>query len=537
MWVVFAPVFFTGFGVILAGRGDPRLVNYTLEHGFRWMIQHPVHLSFWDPPLFFPFPNVSAFTDVLLGSGLLYWPWRLLGCQPDLSFLLWILGVCCANFVASYWLLRSGFGFVPAAASVGAYLFTFGSIRMKIGHLQLLPQFWVVLGVIALLAVFDHQTSPPRRRVFIAVLATTAVLQAYTAFYTFYFFCLLLLLVLLIALVRSRTRVPLLAMIRRHTVTLVLTVGVALLALLPLATHYLEAYAIVGSFKLNPEMVPRPYSWLLLGPRNMMYGSIQRAGGSLAHLIHSAQSNGLGAVTLLTSLAGLYVLRRRQAVVLLALATAILLALAMSYGDFTPWRFIRAWVPGAGAIRELGRISMVLLLPACIGLSAAVQRLGKRWLGMPTVLLVVVCVAEQAQRVSYVDRGHERSQARAIVEQVPARCTAFYLVCVGPGSCRNAMDDAMVTQLLSDVPTVNGRYGRYPPGFELRSNVVGTTADRQKLEAALTSWSSRHNLTADDICWVEYPGYTRPEIGRRCLWPSWRCLKTLCRSSANPRRR
>ena len=236
MWVVFAPVFFTRFGVVPGGRGDPRLVNYTLEHGFRWLIRHPVHLSFWDPPIFFPYPNVSAFTDVLLGSGLLYWPWRLLGCQPDISFMLWVLGVCSANFVASYWLLRSCFGFVAAASSVGAYLFTFGSIRMaNIGHFQLFPQFWVLLAVIAVMVIFHDHASAARRRVFIALLAAAVVLQAYTAFYTFYFFSLLLLLVILIALVNSTTRAPLLEMIRRHAVTLAFTVTVALIALLPLA--------------------------------------------------------------------------------------------------------------------------------------------------------------------------------------------------------------------------------------------------------------------------------------------------------------
>ncbi len=139
MLIVFAPVIFTGFGAVHGGRGDPRLVNYTLEHGFRWLVRYPVHLSFWDPPIFFPYPNVSAFTDVLIGSGLLYWPWRLIGCQPDTSFLLWILCVFSANFAVSYWLLRSCFRFSTAASSAGAYLFSFGSIRMaNFGHLQLL---------------------------------------------------------------------------------------------------------------------------------------------------------------------------------------------------------------------------------------------------------------------------------------------------------------------------------------------------------------------------------------------------------------
>jgi hypothetical protein len=521
MWIVFAPVFFTWFGVVPGGRGDPRLVNYTLEHGFRWLTRHPVHLSFWDPPIFFPYPNVSAFTDVLLGSGLLYWPWRLLGFQPDVSFMLWVLGICSANFVASYYLLRSCFSFAAAASSVGAYLYTFGGIRMaNISHFQLLPPFWVVLAVIAALTIFHTHTSAARRRVFIAVLAAAAVLQAYTAFYTFFFFLLLLFLVLLIALAKNTTRAPLFEMIRRHAIMLALIMAFAFMVLLPLAHHYLEAFSVFGSYGLKLDNVPRPYSWFLMGPRNILYGSLQQPGGFFAHLKHPMQSNGLGVATLMASLTGLYFLRRQRAVVLLTLATAVLLAIAMSYGSFTPWQLVRAWVPGAGAIRALGRVSMVLLLPASIGLSAAVQRLGTRWLGIPAVVLAVICASEQVHRATWVDLEHERSQAQAIVERVPSDCTSFYLVCVGPDSCENSKDDAMWTQLLSDVPTVNGRYGHFPPDYELRTKVVRSSAEKQSLEAALERWSSLHNLAPDEICWIEYPGYTKPGGEERWPWPS-----------------
>jgi len=530
MIVVFAPVFFTGFGVVSRGRGDPRLVNYTLEHGFRWLIRHPVHLSFWDPPIFFPYPNVSAFTDVLLGSGLLYWPWRLLGCQPDISFLLWILCIFSANFAASYWLLRSRFGFAVASSSVGAYLFTFGSIRMaNIVHFQAHPQFWVLLSVIAVLFIFDINTSSVQRRICIAVLAASIVLQAYTSFYTFYFFSLILLLVILISLVRSSTRAPLLEMVQRHAVTLTLTMIVALTAISPLVFHYLEAYGIFGDYNLNMDWVPRPYSWLLMGPGNIIYGSLQQAGGYFAHLKHATQSNGVGMATLLASLTGLYFMRRRPAIVLLTLATAILLSIAMSYGGFTPWHLVRALVPGAGAIRALGRISMILLLPMSIGLSAAIQRLGTRWLGIPAVLLVAVCVAEQVHHVSWIDMGHERSHAQAVSKRVPSRCKAFFLVCVGPCQCKNVHDDAMWTQLLSNVPTVNGRYGHYPPGYKLRRKDLENFPDKQTIETALTKWSSLHNLLPEDICWVEYQGYTHPGKDKRYSWPSLRCLKQLLR--------
>ena len=41
-------------------RGDTRLVQWFLEHDWRWLIRDPQHLRFFDPPMFFPAPNTLA---------------------------------------------------------------------------------------------------------------------------------------------------------------------------------------------------------------------------------------------------------------------------------------------------------------------------------------------------------------------------------------------------------------------------------------------------------------------------------------------
>jgi len=526
MWIVFAPVLATWFGVGLSYRGDPRLVNYILEHGYLWLTRQPPHLSFWNPPVFFPYPNVSAFTDVLIGSGFLYWPWRLLGLDPETSLVLWQLAVFSANFGVSYVLLRSCFSFSRGSSSLGAYLFTFASIRMcNIGHLQLFPQFWIALGALATLKIFDPTSRTRQQRLFIAVLAAALVLQAYTAFYTFYFFSLLLLVSVLIALCVTATRAPLVASVRRHAATLAFVIVIAALALLPLTLHYLEAASVLGDYQLNLEMIPHPCSFFLMGPRNIVYGALQHGGAPFAELNNPNQSNGLGLVTMAVTLAGLVLLRRRLSVMLLVLATAVLLVIAMRFGDFTLWQLMRSWVPAAGALRAVGRISMLLLLPASIGLSAAFERLGTRWFGIPAVLLALVCAAEQVHRVAWIELEHERAEAQAVSERVPAECSAFYLVCVGPADCRHVNDDALWAQLGSATPTINGRYGHSPPRFRLQHAIASTPAQSQELRAALEQWCTRHDLALEDVCWVEYPGFRRPGEVRLHRWPPFKSLK------------
>jgi hypothetical protein len=182
-----------GLAVMHVGLGDPRLVNYTLEHGYRWLSRVPAHASFWNAPLFHPHPNVSAFTDTLLGLGPFYWPWRLLGAAPDTAFQLWMLSVWSLNFFAAYLLLRRSIGARVPGASLGAYVFAFGSRQLNyFAHQQLVPLFYVVLGVVALFWIFGERVTDKRRRAGIVLLALVVVLQAYSAYYPLFSFGLLL---------------------------------------------------------------------------------------------------------------------------------------------------------------------------------------------------------------------------------------------------------------------------------------------------------------------------------------------------------
>lgn len=530
--IAFGPVLLTGLGVVLSGRGDPRLVHYILEHGYRWLGGWAHHERFWDPPLFHPYPNVSAFTDVLLGAGPFYWPWRWLGGDPDVSLGLWILTVCAANYAAFWWFLRRQFGFEALAAAVGAYLFAFGSIRMaNLGHLQVLPQLWVVLGVAAGFAVFDPGSAAVRRRWGIVGFAAAMVLQTYTSFYTAFAFALLSLLIAAVALTRKSTRAIFLGRLREHAPTLVLTGIATAIAMWPIASHYLSAYATFGDYGLDVDNVPRPYAWLLMGPRNLVYGAIQRAGGLLADLRHPNQSNGLGFVTLLAVGLGLYRLRANRSVRLLAAATLLFMLLATAYDSVVPWHVVRAVLPGAGAIRAVGRLGMVLLVPASICLAAAVDWANERWSRPWVAILLALVVVEQAHGTRWIDTGYEQAHIERLVQRMPSDCEAFYLVCRGPNPCRSVHEDAMWMQLATGTPTINGRYGHRPPGFELGKPEATSALRKRELASALDRWAVRYALDRDRLCLVESPGYVGSDPRKVFPWPTWGAVRSALASS------
>ena len=94
----------------------------------------------------------------LLGTGPLYWIWRIVRVPPDLAYAFWLLGVSSLNFLTAFLLLRKIFDRSPAASGFGAFLFSFASMRLAhVGHPQLLAGFYLILVVYGAIRAFREQ--------------------------------------------------------------------------------------------------------------------------------------------------------------------------------------------------------------------------------------------------------------------------------------------------------------------------------------------------------------------------------------------
>ena len=106
MLVAFYPALLSGFRNLQLGYGDPRLVNYILEHSWLWVTGHPLNDSFWSPPVFYPAANVGAYSDTMVGSGPIYWLFRGLGAGPGYALQLWMMSCLSLCFLFTYIFLR-----------------------------------------------------------------------------------------------------------------------------------------------------------------------------------------------------------------------------------------------------------------------------------------------------------------------------------------------------------------------------------------------------------------------------------------------
>ena len=514
--VVYHRQILTGLQLMQTVPYDVRHLNYVLEHGYRWAVGSELDSALWSPPVFYPETNTAAYSETLLGLVPFYAPWRLLGFAPDTSVQLFSMLLATLNFAAGALFLRRCAGTGIASSSAGAFLFSFASSRaLKLGHMQLIPQFFTLGAIYALFRVFGGEGDARSRRKWIWIFCAAIVAQLYAGFYLAWFLGFGLAMAALWALALPSMRRPLTARLREQWRPWAAAAALSALALVPMAVHYLGAARQLGmrEYQTVESMLLRPQAWVNHGPHSWLYGSIQRLDPIRRMPFEWEQRMGIGMVAPLLALYGLWRGRRRPLVQILILATATMLLLATRWpGGFTLWRWVYELVPGAAAIRAVARIGLMALIPASLGLAIAVDDLRRRW-PLPVLALIgLLCLVEQGQTRESYSKQQIRREVAALAQRIPEDCQAFYYSPLRREKMYVARRhlDAMWASLATGIPTVNGYSSNLPPGWQpLLSNVVETPAAEARLRGHLERWLDSHG--AEQICWIKADP-ARPEI-------------------------
>ncbi len=511
LFSAYYPTLLSGFRQVQPNPGDPRLLTYVLEHGFRWLTRWPLHEGLWAPPFYFPTPDAGAFTDVLLGMGPLYWIWRWLGMAPDTAYQAFTLGVATLNFVAGYAFVRVAAGASASASAAGAFLFAFANSRTAhVLHQQVMAGYLPVLAVLCLVLLFRAE-SLRERRIWTGLFFACWVVQMWSAFYWAWYLVFCLFLAAVWAVASPRWRPGLVRTLRETGWAIPVAAVGAVLLTLPLVLAYLGAASQVGFRDFDIDVLPhtaRLASWLYMGTPNLVYGLLQGSPPFQALPGPVEQQLGVGLVTTAVALWGLWAHRTSNLVRLLAVVGITLVVLSTVFpGGVAPWRWVHAVFPGAGAIRAPARSGVVLLLPLALGFGLALSRLEGRGRFLLAAALLAVCAIEQVRYQPSYDKLEARAQAATIRDALPSGCATFYMVNRAAPGARLAYEpwkyhlDAMSAQLDLDIPTVNGYSGLQPSGWRpLYVNTVRTDDDEARLRAALDTWLEGRGAPA---CMVE----------------------------------
>ena len=354
---------------------DTRFNMYVLEHGYRWLAG--LDKSFWSAPFFYPAQNVIAYSDNHLGTFLFYSVFRILGVSRETAFQLWAVTLFTLNYLVTWIVLRKQ-GFHPVGAIAAAYLFTFTLIMAmatQYGHLQLAARFMVPIAF--WMATRFLQTGQAK---YLHWLLAACAYQIYIGIYIGYFlvlsigsFCFVLFLLrrqwnAVRAFIKTA---ELSAIVRRACAYAASCIGFVLVLLL-VAIPYYETQREIGHtpWWMVVSFLPRWQSYFHAGTSYVWGTNILQRLVHLGDNLSNEHTMFVGALPFLAVVVFLYLSRKstitglENEIGLAMLGSVVLLAALTFYSSgFTFYRYIWAYLPGAGGIRAVSRIMLVLIYP------------------------------------------------------------------------------------------------------------------------------------------------------------------------------
>ena len=195
----------------------------------------------------------------------------------------------------------------------------------------------------------------------------------------------------------------------------------------------------------------------------------------------------------------------------LAIGTVVSLLTILAFRNTdTLWWYIYAWFPAGTAIRAVGRIGILMLIPAAVGLASALDRLEGRRRGKLAIALGLACVAEQSLAFPTFDKFTKRADVAAIASRVDRDCEAFYVFPLNQEhDSYERQVDGMWAGISTGKPSVNGYPASYPRDWRLLSGPshafgepIDPEVDLHRVEDALKTWAADRGVSPGRIGWV-----------------------------------
>jgi hypothetical protein len=445
----------TGLDRVQADPGDSRFIAFLLEH---WNNVLHGRADWRSPPIFWPVRGTLAYSDGLVGMGIVHSALRTgLGVFAAMNAQLILLSL--ATFAAAYALFARGFGLSVLAATLGAYFFAFSWPRFaQLVHVQL--QFTALLPLLLLLALECVRDGRALTRcgfvwriwTFITLLA---LLLATTLYYAV-FAALGLTVAGVICLANGTSRSHLVRIARRHAASLIGAAVLAGLLIGPIVAFYLPLVHESGARQWSEVLsfLPRPTNLLWMGRENWVWGWLfsrwpeptiaarwpeLRIGAGLIASCAWAYAAGWSAFLLIARRRRL---DKRSASIAVVIVTGLILQLLMMRlpGDASLWWAVWRLFPGAGGVRAVARLELLVTLAMGLAFAWALDRVlarvltGTAWprtrglLAACIAVLVAVGSVEQIGRVQGYSGSRAEALAREVGRDLPPICTAAYVV-------------------------------------------------------------------------------------------------------------
>ncbi len=486
MWMVPLAIFGPGRELIPGDLGNARFNNYILEHFHRFITG--MTGAYWDAPFMYPWKNVIALSDNLLGTAPFYSAFRSFGFSREGAFQLWLASLFALNYWCCLIALRKWSGNLVLAACA-AYIFAFGIYNIgQINNVQVLPKF---MAPLALLFLWKHLETGLWRWLFWTMLAT--VYQFYCGVYLGFILVYALIFLLIGHLIAYR-KPSFMGRFRnwRFASTWILTLMAGALLLAPMMLHYLAVPADMGTRNFSDILasVPRPTSYFFTHPAALSWRSLSHLGVD-AFPQWWSHFHFIGAVPWAVVLAVPFLLfsKRMPASdrnVLIAIGSALVLStvFCLNIAGFSLYKLV-FMLPGFSVLRAVDRFINVQVLFFLVLFVAVLRPLFNRrraaW--ALSILLPVLVVQDNCWDVEQIKRFDklesqrmvaevERRMTREMVDNGRYEAIAYEPILPYSGTFDEQHFAVITTQLNAmlaaqalGTPTVNAYTGGYPGNY------------------------------------------------------------------------
>ena len=477
--------FLSGFDLYGGTRADSSIEIGILEHWYGvWRGLRP-----WeDAPWFYPHHGALGYQDAHFGYGLIYSVLRAAALDRFQASEYTHLLLKIAGFFGFYYVAARIFRLPFAWSAFGAVLFS--TLNGYFIHSPVHAQLYTMNLVPWAFALGYHGVdafSQGRRWAFFGYGLGLVLLYGAWLLSTFYlawffgFFAFFALVALVWQIGRAERR-RLVGLLRRHA-WLVLLLAVCFAAeLYPFLHLYLPAIAATGGF--GPHEIEFHAGHLIdvfnVGPHNIVYQILS----SRPSFEFSERSTGLTPFLALCFVIAAVMLARdrtlpqRTLLIGLLIVTVATWLLTIKFGHFLAWRFVYAYVPGAGAIRAVPRYVLLLSFFIILFVLISLSRLPRR-VPFPLVLFAgaLLLVEQTNLDQMWAMSRTEENAALGPIGPPPAECKSFFVSRPRPQPIPRASEyfdevyrhnvDAMTIAVKFNLPTINGQASVIPKGWNL----------------------------------------------------------------------
>ncbi|MEI7546733.1 MAG: hypothetical protein WCK21_01555 [Actinomycetota bacterium] len=493
VWALGALVFFrsaiaSGLDRVIGDSGDARLVALLHEH---WLEVLRGNQSWRSPNFYHPATDTLGYSDTFLLDEVVYAPLRLLGFDRYAATQWTIILLSLIGFIGVYLVCTHLIG-APRWQAIGfAYIATFSNcLAVQASHLQLFAVYWVPWVVLLVAQVFNALS----RRVatwwaaasgaFIGLLITSTYYIGWFTVFAGSLFGLL-------TLVQLREQIswrPLRHTIRNVSGRTTAFLGGFAMPMIPFALIYLPKLHETGGRTFTEVLIGAPsYGDVVnVGANNFLWGGALKAMLTDTTRLYTIEisdavtplvllSVAVCAVLVAVRLRGDRSLRAATARSLLTV-TIVLTVLPLRVGTFQLWHAVWRFVPGAQALRAIGRIEIMAAFTAPFAIAASLVALAavrgdrrarprQRWL-LAALLVLLSFEQFNTQENGRIDHSDEMAFIRS-VRQPPVACHSFFILNSPPRLDVEMQIDAMIAAQITGLPTINGYSGDTPPHWYL----------------------------------------------------------------------